>query len=92
MATIKPSWNDGVNEWLRQLNPDSISSSRVAAMLPFVLKISSLKVRMLSGGSSSKSPPVKSHLGKSPPKQNALDTKKNQQQFAPCDKMPPVTN
>ena len=30
MGTVKPSWNDGVNEWLRQLNPDSISSSRVA--------------------------------------------------------------
>ena len=30
MSTVKPSWNDGVNEWLGQLNADSISSSRVA--------------------------------------------------------------
>ena len=32
MGTVKPSWNDGVNGRLRQLNLDSISSSRVAPL------------------------------------------------------------
>ena len=48
LGTVKSSWNDGVNEWLRRLNPDSISSSRVASLLPIGLRMSSLKLWLLS--------------------------------------------
>ena len=51
MGTVKLSWNDRVNEWLRQLNPNSISSSLVAALFSIALGISSLKVSLLSGHS-----------------------------------------
>ena len=39
MGTAKPSWNDGVKEWLKQLNPDSISSTRVAPLASHWIKI-----------------------------------------------------
>ena len=38
MGTIKLSWNDGVIEWLRQLNPDSTSSSRLAPLASYGVK------------------------------------------------------
>ena len=49
MGTVKPSWNDGITEGFRQLSPDLISTSRVAAMLLIGLRKSSLKVWLLSG-------------------------------------------
>ena len=38
MGTGKPSWNDGVNEWLRYLISYSISSSRLAPLASFWVK------------------------------------------------------
>ena len=53
MGTVKRSWIDGVNEWLRRLNPDSIPSSRVAPLLPIGSRMSILKAWLQSGHQSS---------------------------------------